>query len=36
MKGYNVKLYDLSGNYLRTFSPSEIMSEISFSSQTDG
>jgi hypothetical protein len=36
MKGYNVKLYDLSGNYVRTFSPSEIMSEITFSSQTDG
>lgn len=36
MKNYNVKLYDLLGTYLRTFSPNEIMSEISFSAQTDG
>lgn len=36
MKGYNVKLYDLSGNYIRTFSPTEIMSEIQFTAQTDG
>lgn len=35
-KQYNVKLYDLAGNFVRTFSPSEIMGEIQFSAQTDG
>lgn len=36
MKQYNVKLYDLSGTYVRTFSPNEIMGEIQFSAQTEG
>ena len=36
MKHYNVKLCDLAGNYIRTFSPNEIMGEIEFSAQTDG
>lgn len=35
-KEYNVKLYDLAGNYVRTFSQREIMGEIRFSSQTAG
>lgn len=36
MKSYNIKLYNLAGSYVRTFSPNEVMSEVQFTAQTDG
>jgi hypothetical protein len=36
MYGYNAKLYTLSGDYVRTISPREIMSSIRYSSQLNG
>lgn len=35
-KNYNIKVYTLSGAYVRTFSPSYIMSGVSFSAQIWG
>jgi hypothetical protein len=35
-KNYNIKVYNLAGAYLRTFSPASIMNEVSFTSQING
>lgn len=35
-KNYNIKVYTLAGAYVRTFSPSVIMSGVSFTAQKNG
>lgn len=35
-KAYQVKVYDIDGDYLKTFKPSQIMSDVAFTSKING